>query len=576
MAFTIYPDTDTAALLGQPVRAPISLGPGEVMRKFVPLAQLAGPDPALGNLPTTFIRIAMSGAAEMNAAPPRFELLAHDPDRPGGSPPPLLDPATAISPGTAVPLRDDVNDTDAAIAYFSPPFHDNVYLLKVTIEIAGTRLWIRITNTAAVNPHDDGRRGFVWVVADNNADASQPWIHATSHGAVPADIGFDADIGETAAETAQPIQINNLGTGPFIVSEVAPAVTSPYVISGVPLTLGPNASANITVGFNAVAAGEFAPTVFSFVTGNNSDPGPFGSGHNNQFILRARASSKVWMARAPLSVPRAGFVVAAAGNGKLYAIGGFLYAGHVDTPTLRTVEEYDPMTDHWTIKQEMPSSRSYPLAVGAGGKIFVFGGAGADAHSHWTVFRTFEEYDPATGNWTTREPVPEVFSVRAVAEANGKIYCVGSGPTGEYDPIFDTWTQKAPMLTSRSGFALAAAGNGKLYAVGGSTNGTNVVRTVEEYDPVTDQWTTKKPLQTARQRLGLAAANNGRLYAVGGTPATRAVEEYDPLTDAWTPKPSLLVARDEPGLAKGGNGRLYVVGGENPNAVSSSVEEFAP
>ena len=40
---------------------------------------------------------------------------------------------------------------------------------------------------------------------------------------------------------------------------------------------------------------------------------------------------------------------------------------------------------------------------------------------------------------------------------------------------------------------------------------------VEEYDPSTNTWATKAPMPTARQNLAAAAAANGRVYAIGGT-----------------------------------------------------------
>ena len=355
MSFSIYPDADTATLLGKPVWVPISLGPGEAMRRFVPLAEHVGPDPLMGNVPTTFIRIAMSGGPQV--VRPKFELLAHDPDRHGGSAAPPLDPDIAVSPDQdiAVALHDNVNNTIAALAYFSPPFRDNVYLLKVAMEIPGTRLWIRITNTARNSAIDDGVRSFVWAVADGDADALQPWIHVTFHGRVPADIRFNATVGQTPAQTAQPVEINNFGTGPFTLSDVAPALTLPYTISGLPLTLGPSASAKVTVGFNAITSGDLAPVVFSFVTTRNRDPGPFGPGHNNQFILSAHTSSNVWVTRAPMPTPRSGFGLAAASNGKLYAIGGNVSGGGELLP-IGTVEEYDPATDHWRTRASMPNS----------------------------------------------------------------------------------------------------------------------------------------------------------------------------------------------------------------------------
>lgn len=282
MPFTIYPDADTAELLDKPVRTPILLAPGEAMGRFVPLAEHFGPNPEAGGVPTCFICIAMSGGAP--GAQPKFELLAHDPDRPNSSAARPLDPNTNISLATAVGLTDDVNSTDAALVYFSPPFRDNVYLLKVVLEISNTKFWLRITNKT------DSARRFVWVAADSDVDARQPWIHATFQGSTPANVRFDATAGQMSAETAQPIVISNFGTGPFTIDGVTPSVQAPYTIAGLPVTLGPNplSPPRVTVGFNAPnSPGDLAQLVFTFVTSNKTDAGPFGAGHNNQFLLSA-------------------------------------------------------------------------------------------------------------------------------------------------------------------------------------------------------------------------------------------------------------------------------------------------
>jgi hypothetical protein len=282
MASMIYPDAATAAMLGIPAAAPLLLRSNAAMGAFAPLAPLVGPDPDLGNVPTTFIRVALSGAPVPSNRHPRIELLAHHPEAPNGSPAPALDPNTATTIAAAVPLFDDVNPTGAALAYFAPPFVDNVYLLKVVIQIEATRLWIRIANTTGMD------RNVVWVVADNEADTRQPWIHATHRNAVPAHIQFDAVAGQTLA---QPIEITNRGTGAFTAKGVTPPLTAPYTISGLPVTIGPNPSpsASVQVAFNAPStAGEMPPAAFAFVTADKPDPGPFGAGHNNQFILSAR------------------------------------------------------------------------------------------------------------------------------------------------------------------------------------------------------------------------------------------------------------------------------------------------
>ncbi len=115
----------------------------------------------------------------------------------------------------------------------------------------------------------------------------------------------------------------------------------------------------------------------------------------------------------------------------------------------------------------------------------------------------------------------------------------------------NTWTDRAPMPTSRFGLGLAAAQNGKLYAVGGYNNG-GAQATVEEYDPDLNTWRARVPLPTPRSGLGLAVASNGRLYAVGGNNGSAflaTVEEYDPATNTWTARAPLPTARYALGLA---------------------------
>ncbi|HLH22149.1 MAG TPA: kelch repeat-containing protein [Chloroflexota bacterium] len=109
----------------------------------------------------------------------------------------------------------------------------------------------------------------------------------------------------------------------------------------------------------------------------------------------------------------------------------------------------------------------------------------------------------------------------------------------------NTWAPRTPMLTGRAGLGVATATNGKLYAIGGY-DGTNFLATVEEYDPSSNTWTNCggsptanhcSAMPTARSDLKVAAAANGKLYAIGGGNASgtlTTVEQYDPSTNTWT------------------------------------------
>ena len=91
-----------------------------------------------------------------------------------------------------------------------------------------------------------------------------------------------------------------------------------------------------------------------------------------------------------MPTPRSGLAVAAASNGKLYAIGGSGAGGSKsDWPSspawpewaVATVEEYDAAADTWSRRRDMVHPRAYAAAVGAGnGKIYVIGGSDLARH----------------------------------------------------------------------------------------------------------------------------------------------------------------------------------------------------
>src|SRR5580692_9830378 len=118
MPFNIYPDAATSALLGTPANTPVPLASGAQFSGglFAPLAANSGPDPAEFSLTTSFIRISMSGAA--SATPPQIELEAHNPTQGTTGPSQII--SSMAFPGQS--LNDGFNGTDAASAYFLPPY----------------------------------------------------------------------------------------------------------------------------------------------------------------------------------------------------------------------------------------------------------------------------------------------------------------------------------------------------------------------------------------------------------------------------------------------------------------------
>jgi len=120
---------------------------------------------------------------------------------------------------------------------------------------------------------------------------------------------------------------------------------------------------------------------------------------------------------------------------------------------------------------------------------------------------------------------------------DGKIYSFGGYVCGrrvdEYDPVTDTWTQKADMPTYRVAL-FGSVLDGKIYAIGGhqAVSPYPGLANVEVYEPATDTWTTGPDMPTGRWGLSTTVVD-GKIYAIGGldnypAAACGTVEEYYP------------------------------------------------
>ncbi len=257
-------------------------------------------------------------------------------------------------------------------------------------------------------------------------------------------------------------------------------------------------------------------------------------------------ATDTWTSRTDMPTPRM-LLGACALNGKIYAIGG--RQGPAGDP-LSTVEEYDPATDKWTRRADMPTARRCSVSA-VNGKIYAIGGRGAvigGIEDYGEDLSVVEEYDPATDTWTRRSDMPTARSGPCTSVVNERIYAIG-GFTGivgegtgiystmeEYDPATDSWTARTPMQTPRAAFAACAVG-GRIYAFAG-TPFTTYLSTVEAYDVATDTWEYKANIPTARSNFG-ASAVGGKIYVIGGRTwgnvVISTVEEYD--TGLATPSP---------------------------------------
>jgi hypothetical protein len=129
-------------------------------------------------------------------------------------------------------------------------------------------------------------------------------------------------------------------------------------------------------------------------------------------------------------------------------------------------------------------------------RVMVFGG-----YNNVTVTGTNDvwSWNTVTNVWTQKASMPSSRFYHHVAAVAGKVYIIsGAGPSGatapvdstlEYDPVTDTYAVKAPIPIARNWGGVGVWNNRLIYIVGGSTTGTAAyINDTYVYEPQSDTW----------------------------------------------------------------------------------------
>ena len=274
-----------------------------------------------------------------------------------------------------------------------------------------------------------------------------------------------------------------------------------------------------------------------------------------------------WVSGADMPTPRTeltGTVL----DEKIYVIGGYVKKGKKDI-----VEVYDPDKNKWSTVASLPEPLDHPAAASYKDKLYVIGGA---IRSNVPSEKLFI-YEPVIDEWKEGEPMPTARRALTANFIDGILYTIGGeghfhktlNVNEAYDPVSNTWTEKEPMPTARHHLTSAVV-DGKLYVIGGrQTNETSSYSnfdTVEMYDPITNTWTEKEPMPT--KRSGLAAVSiEDEIYVIGGEERNGKIgktfnnnEKYNTVSNTWKAEPPMPTARH--GLAVSIiDHRIYAIGG---------------
>ena len=208
-------------------------------------------------------------------------------------------------------------------------------------------------------------------------------------------------------------------------------------------------------------------------------------------------SDDSWTKVAPLPLPITHVGTAIVGR-KLWMAGGFAVLGFNQAVDL--VYIYDVDANTWTQGPSLPAPRSAGTLVRLGRKLHYI--SGLENRNDGVVDHFVLDLDEPGGpqTWNTLASIPESSNHLSGISVGGKIYAIGGQVnhdidpfdvdfTYEYDPVTDSWTEKASMPIPRShmepGTFLV---DGKIILAGGKDGTFTCSDRVSSYDPLTDTW----------------------------------------------------------------------------------------
>ena len=265
---------------------------------------------------------------------------------------------------------------------------------------------------------------------------------------------------------------------------------------------------------------------------------------------------------------------------------------------------------HWKALSPMPGGNHDIFSVEVGGRLYTAGGVtsgwGFPAEHHW--FDELWAYVHATGVWEVAGRLQAELCYNGIATLEQDVWVVGGAdnvddvrvPTAAvqiFDPRTAAWRQGPEMNEARMEPVVVTAA-GRIYAIGGASDNSSPMASVESIGPKEQSWRMEAPLpKPMRQFAGATldgiiyciskeagfsynvqtgtwselprlqnmpqaaqvAAHNGEIWVLGGVRIKRTFR-FDPANGEWLPGPDLPTEQSW-GSASDLDGRLVVAGG---------------
>jgi len=254
-------------------------------------------------------------------------------------------------------------------------------------------------------------------------------------------------------------------------------------------------------------------------------------------------------------------------QGLIWVIGAFKNNNNQEDAAAY-VYMYNPALDQWIQGMEIPESRrrgASGLAV-YNDTFYLLGGNTLGHNGGYVSY--FDQYEPATGNWTILTDAPRPRDHFHSVIFNDKLYAIGGrltgGSGGLFEPqvpevdVYDFATSSWYTLDSSKNIPHPRAGltacvfQDEIFTIGGestfgsptNTNGPRDV--VEAFNPITETWSSKASLNYSRHGIQAITSGDG-IHIVGGSSGTsiKKMEVYNTDNPTGTPNVSSEFFPDE-------------------------------
>jgi N-acetylneuraminic acid mutarotase len=184
--------------------------------------------------------------------------------------------------------------------------------------------------------------------------------------------------------------------------------------------------------------------------------------------------------------------------------------------------EFDPSTNSWTQKANVPTATYGSIAWGTSTKGYV--GAG------FVPGGVYYEFDPGTNTWSNTSSCPISGTNRDCFMVDEKGYVLSSNGMAEYNPSNDTWTIKPPCPTNVNNWSCAF----ETASSGFVKSNSNLY----EYKPSNNSWALRATFPGLMTSGGTAFSVQGKGYIVCGYSGglgnvTSEIWEFNPGSNTW-------------------------------------------